>query len=171
MRSSWNDVSLIRLYDADVVGLMTICPLDCKQQNPPKSLLICSTINQARFLPHPPTNHILRTFLPFLKAGCPLPFVSAVASEGTEQLPAQPSNPAAQSSPSSFPGRTTTLNPMTAPTSASTSMSGTLAQCSPWIPMVPNHAPSVVMLTMAQMSAPETSLLNILYIHTTPYDS
>ena len=116
-------------------------------------------MNQACFLPHPTTNLILRTLLPFLKAWHPLPFVSAVVSEGTEQLPAQPSNPATQNGLSSFPGRTTTSNPIMAPTSASTSTSGMLAWCSSQITMVPIHAPSAVMLAMAWTSAPETRLL------------
>ena len=72
MRSSWSDVSLIRLCNADVVSLVTMCTLYCKQWNHPKSLLICSTTNQACFLPHPTTHLILRALLPFWKAHHPL---------------------------------------------------------------------------------------------------
>jgi len=92
-----------------------------------------------------------------------------VDSKSTGQLLAQPLNPVTQNALSSCPGRKTTSNQVMAPTSAYTSMSVMPVKLFPLNNMALIPAPSVVMLTMVQMSAPEIDLVNTLYIHTMPY--
>src|SRR5882724_1748689 len=105
MRSSWKDVSSIRLYDVDAAKHVVMCTLDHGQWTPPKHLLICNTMNLAIILPLPNTSLTQKAPLPFWKVQHHLPSVSTVIAGGTGLPPALPSNPVTLSGPSSCPGK------------------------------------------------------------------
>jgi len=95
---------------------------------------ICSITNWALRLPHPITTPTLKlVHLPFLRVLACIHSASDVASKAIGLLHAHPSNLVGLSAPSLYLGKIIGLKPLTAPTSVSTTMSGTLVQCSPQV--------------------------------------
>jgi len=92
-----------------------------------------------------------------------------MASKVIEQPLALLTNPAGQSDLLLSPGRRTTLKPLTAPISVSTSTLGQPVPCNFQLTMAPIHVPSVATHIMVPLPASETDLVHILYIHTMPY--
>ena len=131
---------------------------------------ICSITNWALRLPHPITTPTLKlVHLPFLRVLACIHSASDVASKVIGSLHAHPSNLVDPIAPSLCLGKITSLNPWMAPTSVSTTTSGTPVKCCPQVIMGCTLAPSAATHAMVPTFAPETSLECILYIHTTPY--
>src|SRR5882672_662450 len=170
MRSSSNVAKWTKLYLATMADHVTICGLDRAHRMLQILQLIFNIMNQIRALLHLATILTLNPhLLPFWKTAL-VPSVSGATSWGIEQPHALPSNPVARNGPSWSLGRKTTLKQTTGPTSACTSTSGMHAPCNLQVATASIPVPSAVTHVMALVSAPETSLSDVLYIHTTPYN-
>jgi len=104
-----------------------------------------------------------------LRAEVPKLSASVAGSKVIRPLPAHPSSLADQNAPLLSLGKIIILKLPMGLTSAFTTMLGTLAQCNPLATTESTPALCAVMLATVPWVAPKTSLMNILYIHMTPY--
>src|SRR5882672_11783766 len=170
MRSSLNVANWTKLYLATMADHVTICSLDHTHWMLRILQLIFNIMNQIRALLHLATILTLNPHLLSFWKTALIPSVSGAASWGIERPHALPSNPVSRNCLSWSLGRKTTSKQTMGPTSACTSTSGTHAPCNLQVATANIPVPSAVTHVTALVSAPETSLSDVLYIHTTPYN-